>query len=518
MKKRIYTARDIRGLKPRRDLGVPGTFPYTRAIRADLYENRFWTMRLFSGFGLPDETNRRFHYLLKQGETGLSVAFDLPTLLGYDSDDPQAEGEVGRCGVAIDSLEDMELLFSKIHLDQVSTSMTINGPAAILYAMYLACAKKKGVPWSKIRGTLQNDCLKEYIAQNTWTFPPVPALRLITDIFAFSARHVPKFNTISISGYHIREAGATAAQELGFTLANGFTYVEAGIRAGLAVDAFAPRLSFFFNSHLNFFEEIAKYRAARKLWAQTMKRRFKAREEQSLKLRFHTQTAGCTLTRQQPYNNIVRTAYQALAAVLGGTQSLHTNSLDETFSLPSDETAKLALRTQQILAHETGVTQVVDPLGGSYYVEALTAGLEHQAREILNEIRREGGVLACIESGWFQREIARSAYAEQMAIERREKIVVGVNAYAEPDEKSALHILEVSPAIEQKQCRRLKGLKKKRSARRVQRALDRLQERAESQQNLMPSLVEAALSNATLGEMTRTLKGVFGEYEPPTVL
>ncbi|MEO0005635.1 MAG: methylmalonyl-CoA mutase family protein, partial [candidate division WOR-3 bacterium] len=443
----LYTPADLVGFDYLRDLGFPGEYPFTRGIRHNMYRGRLWTMRQFSGFGTARDTNARYKFLLAHGETGLSVAFDFPTLYGRDSDDPMAKGEVGKCGVAISSLEDMETLFDGIPLGEVSTSMTINGPAAVLWAFYIVTAEKQGVPSEKLRGTIQNDILKEYIAQKSWLFPPEPSLRIITDIMAFGAKHVPKWNTISISGYHIREAGSTAAQELAFTLKDGMTYVEAGIKAGLAVDTFAPRLYFSFNSHLDFFEEIAKFRAARRIWAREMKETFKAKKPESWLLRFHTQTAGCTLTAQQPENNIVRTAFQALAAVLGGTQSLHTNSMDETWALPSEKAVLIALRTQQLIAEETGVINVIDPLGGSYYVEALTNELEKKAYEYFERIDALGGMVKAIEQGYPQREIAEAAYRYQKAVDEGRRTVVGVNKYVLAGEKLEIPILKIDPRV-----------------------------------------------------------------------
>ena len=483
-----------------------------------MYRGRLWTMRQFAGFGTARESNRRYHYLLEQGQTGLSVAFDMPTIMGYDSDHARSSGEVGRVGVAIDSLADMELLFDGIPLDQVSTSMTINGPASIIWAMYLVTGEKQGVSFDELRGTIQNDILKEYIAQKSWIFPPSPSMRLITDILEFASREVPRWNTISISGYHIREAGSTALQELAFTLANGFAYVEAGMEAGLEVDDFAPRLSFFFNSHLDFFEEIAKYRAARRIWARRMKEQYGAEDPSSMLLRFHTQTAGCSLTAQQPENNIIRTAYQALAAVLGGTQSLHTNSMDEVLSLPTEKAVKIALRTQQLLAHETGVASTIDPLAGSYFVEELTDELEEGAEEYFQQIEDLGGVLKAIEAGFFQQEIADAAYRYQRQLEAEEKYVVGVNCYQEEDEKLEMELLEIDPVLERQQCSRLEELKEKRDQREVEENLHRLKLAASGEENLMPFILEAVRSYATLGEMVSVLKEVFGTYQEQTVI
>jgi len=512
----IYTPADLPDFDYLRDLGFPGEYPYTRGIRNNMYRGRLWTMRQFSGFGTARDTNARYKFLLAHGETGLSVAFDFPTLYGRDSDDPMARGEVGKCGVAVSSLEDMETLFDGIPLGEVSTSMTINGPAAVLWAFYIVTAEKQGVPSEKLRGTIQNDILKEYIAQKSWLFPPEPSLRIITDIMAFGAKEVPKWNTISISGYHIREAGSTAAQELAFTLKDGMTYVEAGIRAGLDVDTFAPRLSFFFNSHLDFFEEIAKFRAARRIWAREMKETFKAKKPESLLLRFHTQTAGCTLTAQQPENNIVRTAFQALAAVLGGTQSLHTNSMDETWALPTEKAVLIALRTQQLIAEETGVVNVIDPLGGSYYVEALTNELERQAYEYFAKIDAVGGMVKAIEQGFPQREIAEAAYRYQRAIDEGRRTVVGVNKYVLAGEKLEIPILKIDPRVEQEQCERLRRLRQRRDNARVKRALVDLKAACAGNDNVMYPILEAVRAYATLGEICGAMKEVFGTYaEPP---
>ncbi|WP_027724376.1 acyl-CoA mutase large subunit family protein [Tuberibacillus calidus] len=492
-------------------LGFPGEFPYTRGIRPTMYRARYWTMRQYAGFGSAEETNQRFRFLLEQGQTGLSVAFDLPTQIGYDSDDPMARGEVGKVGVAIDSLEDMETLFDGIPLDQVSTSMTINAPAAILLAMYIAVAEKQGVPKNVLSGTIQNDILKEYIARGTYIFPPKPSMRLITDIFAYCSKEVPKWNTISISGYHIREAGSTAAQELAFTLANGIAYVEAALDAGLAIDQFAPRLAFFFNAHNQFFEEIAKFRAARRLWAHIMKNRFGAKNPKSWQLRFHTQTGGSTLTAQQPDNNVVRVTIQALAAILGGTQSLHTNSKDEALALPTEESARLALRTQQIIAYESGVSDTVDPLGGSYYVEALTDQIEEKAKEYLKKIDDMGGAVQAVEQGYMQEEIHRAAYETQKAIEKNEDIVVGVNAFRIDHEREPeLH--RVDPAIGARQAEKLKQLRARRDNDRVQKTLEDLKRAAATDENLMPPILECVKAYATIGEICGVLRNVFGEY------
>jgi len=510
--KDLYTPCDIEALDYESALGFPGEYPFTRGIRHNMYRGRFWTMRQFSGFGTAMDTNQRYHFLLDRGQTGLSVAFHMPTIMGYDSDHPRAMGEVGRCGVAIDSLEDMQVLFDKIPLDKVSTSMTINAPAPILLAFYICVAEKQGVDSHKISGTIQNDILKEYIAQKSWIFPPEPSMRIITDIMGFCAEHVPSWNTISISGYHIREAGSTAAQELAFTLADGFAYVEAGIKAGLDVDTFAPRLSHFFNAHLDFFEEIAKYRAARRIWARQMREKYKAKKPESWLLRFHTQTAGCSLTAQQPENNIVRTACEALSAVLGGTQSLHTNSMDETLALPTEKAAQVALRTQQIIACETGVASTIDPLGGSYYVEALTNSLEKQAYEYFDKIERMGGVIKAIDRGFFQKEISDAAYAYQKKVEQKKAIIVGVNEYVIENEKIEIPILKIDPEVERIQIERVKGLRTRRDNDLVKRRLEALKGAAQGKDNLMPPILEASRAYATLGEMIDCLKSVFGEY------
>ncbi len=495
-------------------LGFPGSFPFTRGVQPTMYRGRFWTMRQYAGYATAEESNRRYHYLLQQGQTGLSVAFDLPTQIGYDADHPMAQGEVGRVGVSISSLEDMEVLFRGIPLDKVSTSMTINATAAILLAMYIAVAKKQGVEVQRLRGTIQNDILKEYIARGTYIFPPRPSMRLITDIFQFAAREVPKWNTISISGYHIREAGSTAVQEVAFTLANAIAYVQAAIEAGLEVDTFAPRLSFFFNAHNNFFEEIAKFRAARRMWARIMRDRFGAKNPKSWKLRFHTQTAGSTLTAQQPENNIVRVALQALAAVLGGTQSLHTNSMDEALWLPTEKSVRIALRTQQIIAYESGVADTVDPLAGSYYVEYLTDEIQRRAEEYIAKIDEMGGALAAIEKGYIQQEIQESAYRYQQAVEQGEQIVVGVNAFQIEEEKRDLEALRVDPAIEAAQRRRLADLRARRDNAKVSEILSRIEQAARGSENLMPLIIEAVERYATLGEISDALRRAWGEYQP----
>ncbi|MFH1699069.1 MAG: methylmalonyl-CoA mutase family protein [Candidatus Zixiibacteriota bacterium] len=496
-------------------IGLPGEFPYTRGVHKTMYRGRMWTMRQFAGMGSPKQTNERFLYLLQQGQTGLSTAFDLPTLMGLDSDSPRSLGEVGKCGVAIDSLADMEILFGGIDTSQVSTSMTINAPASILLAMYIALSEKKGVASEKLTGTLQNDILKEYIAQKEWIYPPEPSIRLITDMMSFCADHVPKWNTISISGYHIREAGATAAQELAFTLADGFQYVESAIADGQDIDVFSKRLSFFFNAHQDFFEEIAKYRAARRIWAKRMRYKYGAKKERSWLLRFHTQTAGCSLTAQQPENNLMRTAFEALSGVLGGTQSLHTNSMDETLALPSDKAALLALRTQQIIMHETGVANTIDPLAGSYYVEYLTDKLEAEAEAYFDEIEKRGGVLQCIEDGYFQRELAKSAYRYQKEIEKGERIIVGVNGYT-MDEKIEIPLLKIDESVAQEQTDRLIEIKKSRDNDKVKRTLDDLTECSKSGGNTMKAILDCVRVYATEGEIVDAMKVVFGEYtEPP---
>jgi methylmalonyl-CoA mutase, N-terminal domain len=509
--RRLYTPADLSEWAPKRDLGRPGEPPYTRGIHPSMYRSRLWTMRQFAGFGTAEDTNRRFRYLLSQGQTGLSVAFDLPTLMGYDSDHALSEGEVGKCGVAISSLADMEVLFDQIPLSQITTSMTINSPAAILWAMYLAVAEKQGADWKSLGGTLQNDILKEYIAQKEYIYPPEPSLRLVIDTFEFGAQHVPKFNPISISGYHIREAGSTAIQELAFTLRDGIEYVERGVRRGLDIDAFVPRLSFFFNAHSDFFEEIAKYRAARRIWYKTMTERFGAKNPRSWALRFHSQTAGCSLTAQQPYNNVVRTALQALAAVLGGTQSLHTNSLDEAWALPTEFAATLALRTQQIIAYETGVTNTADPLGGSYFVEALTNEVEQGASDYIRKIDALGGMVAAIERGYPQREIADAAYRYQMAVDHQEKIIVGVNGFLA--EEKPIETLEIDDTVAHRQAGRLRELRRERSNDEVSRQLNALRKAAEGEDNLMPAIFEAVKAYATLGEICDALRQVFGAYE-----
>jgi methylmalonyl-CoA mutase, N-terminal domain len=509
--RRLYTPADLSAWDPNRDLGFPGEPPYTRGIHSTMHRGRLWTMRQFAGFGTAEDTNQRFRYLLAQGQTGLSTAFDLPTLMGYDSDHPLSEGEVGKCGVAISSLADMEVLFDKIPLANVTTSMTINSPAAVIWAMYLAVAEKQGADWKKLSGTLQNDILKEYIAQKEYIYPPEPSMRLVIDTFEFGVKNTPKFNPISISGYHIREAGSTAIQELAFTLRDGMEYVEYGMRRGLDVDQFVPQLSFFFNAHNDFFEEIAKYRAARRLWHKAMVERYGAKNPRTWALRFHTQTAGCSLTAQQPYNNVVRTAIQAMAAVLGGTQSLHTNSLDEAWALPTEFAATIALRTQQIIAHETGVTNTVDPLGGSYFVETLTNEVERGAWDYIEKIDAMGGMVAAIERSYPQREIAEASYKYQVAVDRKEKIIVGVNDYVAPEKP--LDILQIDESVARRQAKRLSKLRADRSKAEVDRRLNALRKAAEGKDNLMPYLFDAVKTYATVGEICDALREVFGTYE-----
>jgi methylmalonyl-CoA mutase N-terminal domain/subunit len=492
-------------------LGFPGEYPYTRGVQPTMYRSRFWTMRQYAGFSTAEESNKRYRYLLEQGQTGLSVAFDLPTQIGYDADDPIAQGEVGKVGVSISSIKDMEQLFDQIPLEKVSTSMTINAPAGVLLAMYIAVAKRQGADVGKLRGTIQNDILKEYVARGTYIFPPAPSMRLITDIFSFCAKEVPNWNTISISGYHIREAGSTSVQEVAFTLANGIAYVEAALKAGLNVDDFAGQLSFFFNAHNNFLEEVAKFRAARRLWARIMRERFKAQKPSSWQLRFHTQTAGSTLTAQQPENNVVRVTVQALSAVLGGTQSLHTNSMDEALWLPTEKSVRVALRTQQILAHESGVADSVDPLAGSYLIEYLTDEIERGAEEYIAKVDEMGGAMQSIERGFMQNEIQNAAYAAQQAIERGEQVVVGVNQFA-VDEVLTLERLKVDPSIELGQRQRLKELRERRDEKRVDELLGRVKDAALGTQNLMPLFIECVENDVTLGEICNTLRGVWGEY------
>ncbi|PWH16586.1 MAG: methylmalonyl-CoA mutase [Anaerolineae bacterium] len=512
---RLYTPLDVADLDYLQDLGFPGEYPFTRGIHPTLHRGRLWTMRMFAGFGTAEETNARFKYLLEQGQTGLSIAFDLPTLMGYDTDAPEAEGEFGKCGVAVSSLRDMEILLDGIPLDKVSTSMTINSPAAVIWAMYIATAEKQGVQPHQLRGTIQNDILKEYIAQKEYIFPPEPSMRLVVDTIEYGSRYLPQWNTISISGYHIREAGATAAQELAFTLADGMEYVRWALQRGLPIDEFAPRLSFFFNAHNDFFEEIAKYRAARRIWAREMRHTFKAQNPRSWLMRFHTQTAGVSLTAQQPENNIVRVAIQALAAVLGGTQSLHTNSMDEALALPSEQAVTIALRTQQIIAEESGVANTVDPLGGSFFVEAQTNRLERQAYDYFRRIEALGGVLPAIEKGFFQGEIADSAYRYQQEIDRGERRIVGVNAYQ--DEKPiTIPLLEMDPQGYPRQIERLRKLRQERDNGRVGQTLDRLRIACEGSENTMPYILEAVRAYATLGEIIGVMKRVFGVYREPT--
>ncbi len=508
---RLYTPLDTAHVDFTRDISYPGEFPYTRGIHSTMYRGRLWTMRMFAGFGSARETNERFKYLLKQGQTGLSTAFDLPTLYGYDSDSPFAAGEFGECGVGVSSLEDMSILFNDIPLDKVTTSMTINSPAAMTWAMYIANAENQGIPKSKLGGTIQNDILKEYIAQKEYIFPPHPSMRLVTDTVEYGARNMPRWNTISISGYHIREAGSTAVQELAFTLADGYAYADWAIERGLNVDEFAPRFSFFFNAHNDFFEEIAKYRAARRIWAKDMRYKYGAKDPRSWTLRFHTQTAGCSLTAQQPEINIVRVAIQAMAGVMGGTQSLHTDSMDEALALPSKKAVQIALRTQQVIAHESGVANVVDPLGGSYYLEWLTDDMERQARDYFDRIDSLGGVVPAIEKGFFQKEIAAASYKYQKEIDNKERVVVGVNEYTS-DESVEIPILEMDPEGFDRQCARLKKLRASRDKGKFEASIRAIEKAAEGDANLMPHFIEAAKAKVTLGEMCDVLRGVFGEY------
>jgi methylmalonyl-CoA mutase N-terminal domain/subunit len=511
---RLYTPSDLADFDYARDLGDPGEYPYTRGIHRTMYRGRVWTMRQFSGFGSPKDTNQRLHYLLKQGQTGLSIAFDLPTLMGYDSDHTLAEGEVGKCGVAVSSLADMETLLAGLPLEQVTTSMTINSPAAIIWAMYLVVAEKAGADLKKISGTTQNDILKEYIAQKEYIYPPKPSMRLVVDTIVYGAREVPRWNPISISGYHIREAGSTAVQELAFTLRDGLEYVEWVVRAGMSVDEFAPRLSFFFNAHNDLFEEVAKYRAARKVWARVMREHFAARDPRSWLCRFHTQTAGCSLTAQQPYNNVVRTTIQALAAVLGGTQSLHTNSLDEAWALPTEEAVTIALRTQQVIAHESGITNTVDPLAGSYFVEKLTLETERACYEYFDRIDALGGMVAAIEKGFPQKEIHDAAYAYQQAIERKEAVIVGVNDFVTEEERP-ITLLVIDESVARQQRQKLEELRKQRDNSRVRATLESLSSAAATDANLMPYILACVRAYATLGEMCDVLRRVFGTYEEP---
>jgi methylmalonyl-CoA mutase, N-terminal domain len=512
----LYGPDDREGADYLRDLAFPGEYPYTRGVQPSMYRGRLWTMRQFAGYGTAEDTNGRFRYLLREGQTGLSTAFHFPTLMGYDSDHPRARGEVGMCGVAVDSLKDMEILFDGIPLEKVTTSMTINGPAAVLLAMYIAVAEKQGVSPKKIGGTIQNDILKEYIAQHSWIFPPDPSMRIITDILAYCADHVPRWNTISISGYHIREAGSTAVQELAFTIADGIAYVRAGIDAGIPVDRFAPRLSYFFNAHMDFFEEVAKYRAARRMWAKIMRERFRAKDENSWKLRFHTQTAGVTLTAQQPYNNVVRVALQALMAVLGGTQSLHTNSMDETLALPSEQAATIALRTQHILAEESGVPNSVDALGGSFLLEALTDEMEAKAMAYIRKIDELGGMVEAVKQGYPQREIIDASYHYQRLLEKGEKRVVGVNCYTMEEELS-IPLLKIDPEVERRQVARTREVRRKRDSRRAKAAIERLKDASVSNTNLMPVLLEAVREYATLGEICDSLRETLGTYSDPAM-
>jgi len=514
---RLYTPTDLSEMDYQRDTGFPGQYPFTRGVHPTMYRGRLWTMRMFAGFGTAEETNERYKYLLKHGETGLSVAFDFPTLYGYDTDAPEAEGEFGKCGVAVSSLADMEILFDDIPVDEITTSMTINGPAVVIWAMYIVAAEKRGISMENLGGTIQNDVLKEYIAQKSWLLPPRPSMRLIVDTIEFGSKYLPKWNTISISGYHIREAGSTAVQELAFTLADGFAYVQAATERGLDVDSFAPRLSFFFNAHNDFFEEVAKYRAARRIWAHEMRERFGAINPRSWWLRFHTQTAGCSLTAQQPETNIVRTTIQALAAILGGTQSLHTNSMDEALALPSETAVRIALRTQQIIAHESGVINSVDPLAGSYLVEALTNRMEREAYKYFEIIETLGGVIPAIEQGFFQREIARSAYRYQRELDQRKRIVVGMNEYAS-DEPLTIPILRMDSEGERRQLERLARVRKERDNDLLAQRIEALRNAAKSTENLMPHILEAVRANGTLGEICDVLRDVFGEYrEPPFI-
>ncbi|MCF2136718.1 MAG: methylmalonyl-CoA mutase family protein [Candidatus Thorarchaeota archaeon] len=515
--RRIYTPLDIPDFDYLRDLGFPSQYPYTRGVQPTMYRGRIWTMRQFAGMGTAEESNARYKFLLANGQTGLSVAFHLPTIFGRDSDHPFAFGEVGKLGVAVDTLKDMEILFAGIPLDKVTTSMTINAPASILLAMYMVAAAKTGVPADKIGGTIQNDILKEYMAQKSWIYPPEPSLRIITDIIEYSTEHIPRWNTISISGYHIREAGSTAVQELAFTLLNGLTYVEWATKRGLDVDAFAPRLSFFFNAHNDIFEEIAKYRAARRIWAREMKERFGAKKPRSLWMRFHTQTAGCSLTAQQPMVNIVRTAYQALAAVLGGTQSLHTNSMDEALCLPTEDAVRVALRTQQVLAHESGVANTIDPLAGSYYVEALTNEMEEAAYKYFDQVDALGGVIPAIEKGFFQKEIANASFRYQKEIEEKRRIIVGVNEYVLEGEDIAIPVLKIDPEVERKQVERLQRIRRERDNKRVQEALDGLRKASEGTENVMPHIVEAVKAYASVGEICDVWREVYGEWEEPKI-
>jgi methylmalonyl-CoA mutase N-terminal domain/subunit len=514
---RLYTPLDIAGQEYERDLGFPGEYPYTRGVHSTMHRGRLWTMRMFAGFGTAEETNARYKYLLEHGETGLSVAFDMPTLYGYDTDAPEALGEFGKCGVAVASLADMEILFDGIPVDEVTTSMTINSPAAVTWAMYIAMAEKRGIPMEVLGGTIQNDILKEYIAQKEFIFPPRPSMRLVVDTFEFGSKHLPRWNTISISGYHIREAGSTAAQELAFTLADGLEYVRWGIERGLDVDEFAPRLSFFFNSHNDFFEEICKFRAARRIWAREMRETFGAQNPRSWLLRFHTQTAGCSLTAQQPENNIVRTAWQALAAVLGGTQSLHTNSMDEALALPGEYAVKVALRTQQLIAHESGVVNTLDPLAGSYFVEAQTNHMEEETYEYFRKIEALGGVIPALEKGFLQREIAEAAYRYQMEIDTKQRIIVGINEHTE-DEPISIPLLEMDPKGYERQVARLERIRRERDNERVGVTLEALKQAAHGTENTMPYILDCVRAYGTLGEIMGVFREVFGEYREPTII
>ena len=514
--KNIYSPEDIQEMDYERDLGFPSQYPFTRGVQPSMYRGQLWTMRMFAGWGSAEDTNQRFHYLVEQGQTGLSVAFDYPTLMGYDTDSPMARGECGKCGVAIDTLQDMEILLDGLAIDRLTTSMTINPPASILWAMYIAVAEKRGIPRHKLGGTIQNDMLKEFIAQKTFMCPPRPSLRVVTDTVEFGTKEVPRWNTISISGYHIREAGSTAVQELAFTLADGLAYAQAAMERGLNIDDFAPRFSFFFDAHIDLFEEIAKFRAARRMWARFMKERFQAKNPRSWWMRFHTQTAGCSLTAQQPYNNVIRTTLEALAAVLGGTQSLHTCSLDEVLALPSEKAAAIALRTQQVIAEESGVTHTIDPLGGSYFVEALTNEMEAQAMAYINKIDDLGGMVAAIERHFPQQEIANASYNFQKQLERKEKIMVGVNKYA-TEEALPVELLQMDPALEEKQIKRLNRVKNQRNQPRVKESLEQLGEAASGNKNVMPYLIDAVKEYATLQECCDVFRKVFGTYRDPGI-
>ena len=516
--KRVYTPEDVEHIDYVNDIGFPGDYPYTRGVQPTMYRARHWTMRQYAGFGTAEESNKRYKYLLEQGQTGLSVAFDLPTQIGYDSDDPMSEGEVGRVGVAISSLEDMEILFDGIPLDKVSTSMTINSTAMILLSMYIAVAEKQGVAQDKLDGTIQNDILKEYIARGTYIYPPEPSMRLITNIFDYCSKNMPKWNPISISGYHIREAGSSAAQEVAFTLADGIAYVESAMKAGLDPNVFGKRLSFFFAAHNNFLEEVAKFRAARRLWAKIMKNRFNITNAEALKLRFHTQTGGSTLTAQQPLNNIIRVTIQALAAVLGGTQSLHTNSYDEALGLPTEESVRIALKTQQIIAYESGVADTIDPLAGSYAIEAMTNEIEKKAMEYIEKIDQMGGMIKAIETGYVQKEIHESAYKQQLAIDKGEEVIVGVNKFQMEEDTKKREILKVDPELEKKQVERLKKLKERRDNEKVRKSLQKIKEVASTQENLFPYVLEAVKAYATVGEISNALRDVFGEYTETVII